>query len=127
MSDEEKLFLSDQALLSLVATLATEIVRYGEQESKLFENKHLSEDEVAVLMKSNTLLTVFAFLLINIVKSEDVDSAKRVVEVWITPAIQDMVSIAFAEEIENAARVVVEGIDDIEKHMNKEKNDSPSE
>lgn len=124
---EKELFLSDDALLALVSTLATEIVRYGEAESKLIENKKLSDDDVIVVMKANTLLTVFAMFLIKVVESKDIEVATSVVESWISPEIQDMVQIAFAEEIAEAAEVVTRGIDDLEDAVNKETDEPSSE
>jgi len=127
MSDENELFLSDDALLALVSTLATEVVRYGEAESTLLENKRLSDEDVVIVMKANTLLTVFAMFLVKVVESKDIEMAKTVVEAWISPSIQDMVQIAFAEEIDDAAAVVTQGISNLEDIANKETGDTPDE
>lgn len=127
MPEENELFLSDDALFALVSTLATEVIRYGELESQLINSPKLSDDQSLVIMKSNTLLTTFAMLLVRVVASDDVDFAKMVVEVWTDPTVQDMVRIAFAEEIQEAVAVVSQGIDDIEQSVNKETNDTPSE
>jgi len=127
MSDENELFLSDDALLALVSTLATEVVRYGEAESTLLENKRLSDEDVVIVMKANTLLTVFAMFLVKVVESKDIEMAKTVVEAWISPNIQDMVQIAFAEEIDEAAEVVTQGITNLEDIANKETGDTPDE
>lgn len=129
MSEEadNELFLSDDSLLALVSTLATEIVRYGEAESQLLENKRLSDEDVVIVMKANTLLTVFAMFLVKVVESKDINMAKSVVEAWISPAIQDMVQIAFAEEIQDAADVVTEGIANLEDIANRETDEPSSE
>lgn len=133
MSDEEEfdddghtLFLSEDATFALVSTMATEVIRFGEMESRLIENKKLTEDEIVTVMKANTLLTVFAMFLVRVVDSKDLESAQSVVNCWISPAVQDMVQIAFADEIEHAARVVTNGIDDLEAVANKETNEPPS-
>jgi hypothetical protein len=125
--DEGKLFLSDDAILALVSTLAVEIVRYGEQESALIGEKKLSDEQVTTIMKANTMLTVFASLLVRIVESEDIATAAKVVDCWISPSVQDMVSIAFADEIEQAAAHVTRGIDDLEGAANKETDETPSQ
>lgn len=125
--DESKLFLSDDAIFALVSTLAVEVVRYGEQEAALIEEKKLSEEQKSTIMKANTLLTVFATLLVRVVEAEDLETAKRVVDCWIAPAMQDMVSIAFAEEIQQAATLVTDGISDLEDVANKETNETPSQ
>ena len=128
MSEEDnELFLSDDALLALVSTLATEVVRYGEAESTLLEHKRLSDEDVIIVMKANTLLTVFAMFLVKVVESKDIEMAKTVVEAWISPNIQDMVQIAFAEEIDEAAEVVTQGITNLEDIANKETGDTPNE
>lgn len=124
--DESKLYLSNDAIMALVSTLVTEVVRYGEEESLLIENKHITDNEAKVVMKANTLLTVFAMLLVKVVESKNIDFATAVVNCWISPVVQDMVQIAFAEEIEEAARVVTNGINDIETLANKETNAKPS-
>lgn len=125
--DESKLFLSDDAILALVSTLAVEVVRYGEQEAALIDEKKLSEEQKDSIMKANTLLTVFAALLVRIVESEDIATAAKVVDCWISPSVQDMVSIAFADEIEQAAAHVTQGIDDLEDVANKETDETPSQ
>lgn len=124
--DETKLYLSNDAIMALVSTLVTEVVRYGEEESLLIENKHITDNEAKVVMKANTLLTVFAMLLVRVVESKNIEFATAVVNCWISPVVQDMVQIAFAEEIEEAARVVTNGINDIETLANKETNAKPS-
>jgi hypothetical protein len=125
--DESKMFLSDDAILALVSTLAVEVVRYGEQEAALIDEKKLSEEQKDSIMKANTLLTVFAALLVRIVESEDIATAAKVVDCWISPSVQDMVSIAFANEIEQAAAHVTQGIDDLEDVANKETDETPSQ
>ena len=124
--DESKLYLSNDAIMALVSTLVTEVVRYGEEESLLIENKHITDNEAKVVMKANTLLTVFAMLLVRVVESKNIEFATAVVNCWISPVVQDMVQIAFAEEIEEAARIVTNGINDIETLANKETNAKPS-
>jgi hypothetical protein len=128
MSEDRELYLSEEAMFALVSTLATEVIRFGEDEAKLVESRRLTDEQSLIIMKANTLLTTFAMLLVRIIESEDPEFAKMVVEVWTTPAMQDMVRVAFAEEIEEAALIVAQGIDDLEKSINKETpNDSPSE
>jgi hypothetical protein len=127
MSEDNELYLSEEAVLSLVSTLAMEIVRYGEAEAQLIENSKLSESEVIVVMKANTLLTFSAMLLVKIVETGDVELAKMVVALWTSPAMQDMVQIAFTEEIDEAVGVIAQGIADLEEELNKEKNDPGSQ
>jgi|LauGreSBDMM110SN_4_FD.fasta_scaffold429305_1 hypothetical protein len=125
-NDEQKLVLSDDAILALVSTLVTEIVRYGEEEALLIESKSLKDHESLTVMKANTLLTVFAMLLVRVVESKNIEFATAIINCWISPVVQDMVQIAFAEEIEEAARVVTNGINDLEMAANKETNAKPS-
>lgn len=122
---EQNLFLSEEAIFALVSTLATEVVKYGEEESLLIESKSLKDNEALSVMKANTLLTVFALLLVKVVESKDLAFATTVVNCWISPAVQDMVQIAFAEEIEQAATMVTNGIADLEAAINKETNAQP--
>jgi hypothetical protein len=125
-NDQQKLELSADAILALVSTLVTEVVRYGEEESLLIESKSLKDYEALTVMKANTLLTVFAMLLVRVVESKNIEFATAIINCWISPAVQDMVQIAFAEEIEEAARVVTNGINDLEMAINKETNAKPS-
>jgi hypothetical protein len=125
-NDEQRLELSADAILALVSTLVTEVVRYGEEESLLIESKSLKDHEALTVMKANTLLTVFAMLLVRVVESKNIEFATAIINCWISPAVQDMVQIAFAEEIEEAARVVTNGINDLEIAVNKETNAKPS-
>jgi hypothetical protein len=125
-NDEQKLMLSEDAIMALVSTLVTEVVRYGEEEALLIESKSLKDHESLTVMKANTLLTVFAMLLVRVVESKNIEFATAIINCWISPAVQDMVQIAFAEEIEEAARVVTNGINDLEMVANKETNAKPS-
>jgi len=125
-NDEQKLMLSEDAIMALVSTLVTEVVRYGEEEALLIESKSLKDHESLTVMKANTLLTVFAMLLVRVVESKNIEFATAIINCWISPAVQDMVQIAFAEEIEEAARVVTNGINDLEMAANKETNANPS-
>ncbi len=125
-NDEQRLELSADAILALVSTLVTEVVRYGEEESLLIESKSLKDHEALTVMKANTLLTVFAMLLVRVVESKNIEFATAIINCWISPTVQDMVQIAFAEEIEEAARVVTNGINDLEMAINKETNAKPS-
>lgn len=125
-NDEQKLMLSEDAIMALVSTLVTEVVRYGEEEALLIESKSLKDHESLTVMKANTLLTVFAMLLVRVVESKNIEFATAIINCWISPAVQDMVQIAFAEEIEEAARVVTNGINDLEMVANKETNANPS-
>jgi hypothetical protein len=125
-NDEQKLLLSEDAIMALVSTLVTEVVRYGEEEALLIESKSLKDHESLTVMKANTLLTVFAMLLVRVVESKNIEFATAIINCWISPTVQDMVQIAFAEEIEEAARVVTNGINDIELAINKETNAKPS-
>jgi hypothetical protein len=126
IDDDNLLYLTEDATFALVSTLATEVIRYGEDEAKLIEHPKLKENEVITVMKANTLLTVFAMFLVRVVESKDIKSAEMIVNSWVSPAVQDMVQIAFADEIEHAASVVTRGIDDIEFAVNKETNEPPS-
>ncbi len=92
----------------------------------LIESKSLKDHEALTVMKANNLLTVFAMLLVRVVESKNIEFATAIINCWISPAVQDMVQIAFAEEIEEAARVVTNGINDLEMAINKETNAKPS-
>lgn len=121
MSNE--VYLSDTAKLRLVDALAGEIIEHGQAEAEIIMSNSLTDDEANVLMKTNTLLTAFAMLLLEIVEKEDVVLAKAVLDVWTSPKIQELVQHAFIDEIIHAEQSLADGIDELEKLINEKGNE----
>lgn len=127
MSKKEDMFLTEEALFALVSSIMVEMVKHGEAEALLIDSKTLQEDQQAIIVRANTLLTLATLFMFGIVETQNTSAAKLVVETWTSPMMQDLVSIAFAEEIESAHEQLDAEIAKLEQEVNKETNDPSSE
>ena len=116
----EEVYLSDTAKLRLVDALAGEVIQHGQAEAEIIISESLTEEEADVLIKTNTLLTTFAMLLLEIVEQRNVAFAKAVLDVWTSTKIQDLVQHAFVDEIIEAEQSLADGIDELEKIINQQ-------
>jgi hypothetical protein len=114
-------YLSDDALMSLVKALATEVTTHGEEEAALVMSGRLPDQDAEKIMKANTFLAAFSGVLIQIVERQNPGFARLVMEVWTSDAVQTLVSLAFAEEIQEATDRIEESILSLEKQINEEK------
>lgn len=119
MSTNDK-YIADEALIRLVQALAIEVTTHGSNESELMFSSTLTDDELAIIMKANTFLSAFSAILIQIVEKQNPGFAKLVMDVWTSEPIQNLVQLAFAEEIAEAAAQVQEGIMRLEQEINRE-------
>lgn len=124
---KEELFLTEEALFALVSSIMVEMVKHGEAEALLIESKTLTEDQQMIVVKANTLLTLATLSMFAIVETQNVSAAKLVVETWTSPMMQDLVGIAFADEITSAHEKLDAEIDLLEQEVNKETNEPSSE
>lgn len=112
--------LTDEAVLNLVRALAVEVTDHGSQEAELMFSQTLTDEEIGVVMKANTFLSAFSAVLIQIVERQNPGFARLVVDTWTSDAVQHLVQLAFAEEIEKAAQEIEDSISKLEKEINKE-------
>lgn len=124
---KEDLFLSEEAVFALVSSIMVEMIKHGEAEALLIESKTLDEQQQMIVVKANTLLTLATLTMFAIVESQNLSAAKAVVETWTSPMMQDLVSIAFADEINSAHDKLEAEINLLEQEVNKENNDTSSE
>lgn len=113
--------IADEALMNLIKALAIEVTMYGSDEADLILSGKLSDQDADTLMKANTFLSAFSSVLIQIVERQNPGFARLVMDVWTSEPIQTLVSLAFAEEIQQATDRVQESILDLEKEINKER------
>lgn len=111
---------TDEAVLNLVKALAVEVADHGSQEAELMFSKTMTDEEIGVVMKANTFLSAFSAVLIQIVERQNPGFARLVMDTWTSDAVQHLVQLAFAEEIEHAAQEIENSISKIEKEINKE-------
>jgi histidyl-tRNA synthetase len=116
MSNE--VYLSDTAKLALIDALAGEVIQHGQAEAEIIASDSLTDKEADVLMKTNTFLTAFALLLLEVVERQDVALAKAVLDIWTSSKIQDLILHAFTDEIQAAQASVANEIDELEKIIN---------
>lgn len=114
----DKIPMTSESMYKLIESMAYEVVKHGEQESKLIGSPMLSNEEILTIMKTNTFLTAFAVLLLKIVEQENAAFAETVLNIWMSSPINDLVKIAFAEEIEEAIDTIAKGIEKLEDIAN---------
>jgi hypothetical protein len=114
----DKIPMTSESMYKLIDSMAHEVIKHGEEESKLIGNPLLTDDEVVTVMKTNTFLTAFAVLLLNVVEKENPKFAETILNIWMSSPVSDLVKIAFAEEIEEAIDTIAKGIDKLEDIAN---------
>jgi len=120
MSDET-IKLTDEAVEKLFASILMNVISSGEDEAKLLSTEEaLTDEQVMVLMKSNALYTVAAMYFMTVLQEKDMDTMRKILTIWSTPMVQDLINIAFAEEIENAGKSVEDAITKMEEEANKD-------
>lgn len=110
--------MTAESMLKMLESMAYILVKHGEADAKLISNPVLSEEELATVMKTNTFLTAYAVLLLDIVKEKNAEVAEKILNIWVSDPVKTLVEIAFAEEIEEAVATIAEGIDKLEDIAN---------
>lgn len=118
MSDDP-LKLTNEALEKFYGSLVLNYISAGEAEANVIENGKLTEDLQAVMMKANTLFTVATMYLMQIMQERDLDAMRKVITIWAQPMVQDLVKIAFGDEIKEAQDSIEKAIESMEEEANK--------
>jgi hypothetical protein len=121
---EDKVMLTDEAAVKITAGILTEMITQGEKEAELIDK--LPKEFQSTVMKTNTLLSLATVILYKIVESNDAAAARGVVGIWTSDSIQQLISIAFKEEVDAAEQSIQDGIAQVEDLANKENNASSS-
>lgn len=117
--------ISDEASLAVLNGVLAEMVSIGESHAETIGN--LPEEHRVTAMQINTMLSVATVLLYRANERKDLVVARELVEVWTSDTMQQLVALAFREEIAAAYKTINDGIDSLEKLVNEEEtNDSSS-
>ena len=119
MSDEA-IKLTDEATEKLFGSIVMNFISSGEEEAKVLDSDDLERDKQMIIMKSNTLFTVSTMYFMTVLQDKDLDVMRKVLTIWSTPMVQDLINIAFHEEIKNASLEVSDAITQMEKEANKD-------
>jgi len=117
MSDEA-IKLTDEATEKLFGSIVMNFISSGEEEANVLDSDGLERDKQMIIMKSNTLFTVSTMYFMTVLQDKDLDTMRKVLTIWSTPMVQDLINIAFHEEIKNATLEVSDAIDKMEKEAN---------
>lgn len=112
--------LSDSAAYSIAAGLAREMAHHGEGEVQLLESDNLTKEQKQEVMKSNTFLALAVLLVIRLVEDKNLSGVRTLADLWMSEPVQDLVSVAFIDELTAAQASVDEGIAKLEHEINKE-------
>jgi hypothetical protein len=121
---EDDVTLTDEAAMSVMEGILSEMIDVGERHAEGLTK--LPDEFKRSAMQINTLLSVQTVLLYNFVKRADVGVARELVEIWCSEQMQNLVSLAFRDEVEAAYVAVQDGIDSLEKLVNTKETDDPS-
>ena len=117
--------ITDDAALAVLNGILAEMIEIGESHAETISK--LPEEHRVAAMQINTMLSVATVLLFRANQRKDVEAARELVEVWTSETMQQLVSLAFREEIAAAYKTIDDGIDSLEKLVNDEEtNDSSS-
>jgi hypothetical protein len=117
--------ITDDAALAVLNGILAEMIDIGEGHAETISE--LPEEHRVAAMQINTMLSVATVLMYRANERKDVVVARELVEVWTSETMQQLVSLAFREEIAAAYKTIDDGIDSLEKLVNDEEtNDSSS-
>lgn len=116
--------LSDEAAVKVLKGILGEMIEIGEAHAETISK--LPEEFRVQAMQLNTLLSVATMLLYKFAEEENVEAARRLVDVWTSETVQQLVALAFKDEIAEAYKTIDDGIDSLEKLVNEEENSDPS-
>lgn len=119
MSDDS-IKLTDEAVEKFFGSLLLNFISCGEAEAIVIEEGKLTQSQQVVIMKANTLFTVATMYLMSVVQDKDLDAMRKILALWSQPMIQDLVNIAFKEDIQAATDSIEKAIDSMEKEANKD-------
>jgi hypothetical protein len=119
MSDEA-IKLTDEATEKLFGSIVMNFITSGEEEAKSLDNDALSKEQQMIMMKANTLFTVSTMYFMTVLQDRDLETMRKVLTIWSTPMVQDLINIAFHDEIKAAAESVDDAIEQMEKEANKD-------
>jgi len=117
--------ITDDAALAVLNGILAEMVEIGESHAGTISE--LPEQHRVDAMQINTMLSVATVLLFKANERKDIVFARELVDVWTSETMQQLVALAFREEIAAAYKTIDDGIDSLEKLVNDEEtNDSSS-
>jgi hypothetical protein len=117
--------ITDDAALAVLNGILAEMVEIGESHAGTISE--LPEEHRVDAMQINTMLSVATVLLFKANERKDIAFARELVDVWTSETMQQLVALAFREEIAAAYKTIDDGIDSLEKLVNDEEtNDSSS-
>lgn len=116
--------ITDEAALAVLNGILAEMVEIGERHAETISK--LPEEFRVDAMQINTMLSVATVLLYKANETRDVEVARHVTEVWVSDTVQQLVSLAFRDEIAAAHKTMEDGIDSLEKLVNEKETDDPS-
>lgn len=116
--------ITDEAALAVLNGILAEMVEIGERHAETISK--LPEEFRVDAMQINTMLSVATVLLYKANETRDVEVARQVTEVWVSETVQQLVSLAFRDEIAAAHKTMEDGIDSLEKLVNEKETDDPS-
>ena len=116
--------ITDEAALAVLNGILAEMVEIGERHAETISK--LPEEFRVDAMQINTMLSVATVLLYKANETRNVLVAREVTEVWVSDTVQQLVSLAFRDEIAQAHKTMEDGIDSLEKLVNEKETDDPS-
>jgi len=115
---EDEMFFNEESLIALMRSMAVQIASVGLDSVEMMTWPNLEDEQLALMMKGNLFLTVFTMLLASIGQDNDVEAAKRVVQVWSSEKVRELTKVAYADEINNLKQHIDDDIQKLENMVN---------
>lgn len=116
--------ITDEAAMNVLHGVFSEMVEIGERHAETISK--LPEEYRVDAMQINTLFSVATVLFHKAYEKGDIQFARELVDTWTSETMQQLVALAFREEIAAAYDALDKGIDSLEKLVNEEETDDPS-
>lgn len=121
---EDNVTLTDEAALAVMEGILSEMIDIGERHAESLAE--IPSEFKKESMQINTLLSIMTMLLFNFVKRQETNIAHEIVEIWCSEQMQQLISLAFKDEVDAAYADIEKGIDSLEKLVNNEESNDPS-
>ena len=121
---EDNVILTDDAAMAVMEGILAEMIDVGERHAESLTE--IPGELKKEAMQINTLFSVLTVLLFNFVKRQDIKVAHEIVEIWCSEQMQELVSLAFKDEVNAAYADIQNGIDSLEKLVNNEETNDTS-
>lgn len=117
---EDDLYMNDEAVMKVIESMRTQVAHVGLKSIDLMSLPDLKEGDLQLMLKANLFLTAFVMLLGDVQNTNNMTTAKTLVAMWANKPLNDLVRVAYADEISSLKESIDDEIQLIENWANKD-------